>query len=74
MKVSITGHTSGIGKHLYESLDNTIGFSRSNGFDIENVDHGLGLTNIHYRISRSGIQGDFVSEIGKGTRVNLSIN
>jgi hypothetical protein len=36
LKVSITGHTSGIGKHLYESLDNTIGFSRSNGFDIEN--------------------------------------
>ena len=44
------------------------------GFDIDNVDHGLGLTNIHYRIGRSGIQGDFVSEKGKGTRVNLSIN
>jgi signal transduction histidine kinase len=44
------------------------------GFDIDNVDHGLGLTNIHYRIGRSGIHGDFVSEKGKGTRVNLSIN
>ena len=38
MKVSITGHTSGIGKSLYETLDNTIGFSRSNGYDIKNDD------------------------------------
>lgn len=44
------------------------------GFDADTVEHGLGLTNIHYRISRSGINGDFVSEKGKGTRVNLIIN
>tara|TARA_R110000868_G_scaffold342352_1_gene603172 strand:+ start:237 stop:734 length:498 start_codon:yes stop_codon:yes gene_type:complete len=32
---AVTGHTSGIGKRLYESLSpNCIGFSRSTGFDI----------------------------------------
>jgi signal transduction histidine kinase len=44
------------------------------GFDIDNIEPGLGLTNIKYRISRSGFYGDFLSEKGKGTRVNLRIN
>ena len=36
MKYAITGHTSGIGKHLYNKLSPTIvGFSRSNGYDID---------------------------------------
>ena len=39
------------------------------GFDVENVDHGLGLTNIHYRMSRSGIKGEFFSRKGKGTQL-----
>lgn len=35
MKYSITGHTYGIGKSVFEKLQpNIIGFSRSNGFDI----------------------------------------
>ena len=34
MKVAITGHTSGIGLALTKQCDNWIGFSRSNGFDI----------------------------------------
>jgi short-subunit dehydrogenase involved in D-alanine esterification of teichoic acids len=38
MKISITGHTSGIGKslvNLFESLGHeVVGFSRSNGYDI----------------------------------------
>lgn len=34
---AITGHTSGIGKRLYEKLSpNVIGFSRSTGYDIIN--------------------------------------
>lgn len=37
MKVAITGHTKNIGKHLYEKFSpNSIGFSRSNGYDIKN--------------------------------------
>ncbi len=37
MKITITGHTSGIGKALYEHLQKNhevVGFSRSNGYDI----------------------------------------
>ena len=32
--ISITGHTSGIGKFLFENLSDTIGFSIANGYDI----------------------------------------
>ena len=35
MKVAITGHTKGLGKSL-SALFNTVGMSRSNGFDIKN--------------------------------------
>ena len=35
MKYAITGHTQGIGKHLFERLQpNAIGFSKSTGYDI----------------------------------------
>lgn len=35
MKYAITGHTSGLGKFLYNHWNNSaIGFSRTNGFDI----------------------------------------
>ena len=37
MKISITGHTKGIGKAIYDVLSeehDVIGFSRSNGFNI----------------------------------------
>ena len=36
MKIAITGHTSGLGKYLYDNFEDTIGFSRSNGYDIKN--------------------------------------
>jgi hypothetical protein len=37
--IVITGHTSGIGKRLYERLSpNVIGFSLSNGYNINNSD------------------------------------
>jgi short-subunit dehydrogenase len=41
MKIAITGHTEGIGNDIYLNLIkeyDVIGFSRSNGFDIKNVD------------------------------------
>ena len=34
MKIAITGHTSGIGLALTKQCNNWIGFSRSNGYDI----------------------------------------
>lgn len=34
MKIAITGHTSGIGKSLFERCDDAIGFSLSTGYDI----------------------------------------
>lgn len=40
MKIALTGHTSGIGKAIYNRYNpNVIGFSRANGYDISNADH-----------------------------------
>lgn len=40
MKYAITGHTSGIGKYIYEKLQpNIIGFSKSTGYDITIPEH-----------------------------------
>jgi NAD(P)-dependent dehydrogenase (short-subunit alcohol dehydrogenase family) len=39
MKFAITGHTSGIGKAIYQRLDPNIkGFSRSNGYDVNTAE------------------------------------
>lgn len=41
MKIGITGHTDGVGKSIYERLISNfdiIGLSRSNGYDIKNID------------------------------------
>ncbi len=39
MKYAITGHTSGIGKAISESVTNFIGFSKSTGYNInEHID------------------------------------
>ena len=34
MKLAITGHTKGIGKAIADLYPNSLGFSRSNGYDI----------------------------------------
>lgn len=40
MKYAVTGHTSGIGKKLYERLyPNIIGFSRSNGYNLNSYEN-----------------------------------
>ena len=44
------------------------------GFDIEKVNHGLGLANIKYRMNMSGIKGDFTSKQGEGTKVSLKFD
>mgnify|MGYP001626557762 CR=1 FL=1 len=41
MKIALTGHTSGIGKALYDILSqehDVVCFSRSNGYDIKEDD------------------------------------
>ena len=44
------------------------------GFDVDKVNHGLGLANIKYRMNMSGITGEFNSELGEGTCVCLKFN
>jgi len=44
MKIAITGHSDGVGKSIYEKLlkeFSVIGLSRTNGYDIKNVDEIL---------------------------------
>ena len=38
MKIGITGHTSGIGKAIFEMYPDIIGWSRTNGYDINEPD------------------------------------
>lgn len=44
------------------------------GFDIEKVNHGLGLANLNYRMNMTGIKGDFNSSQGEGTKVSLKFD
>lgn len=69
MKVAITGHTSGIGKALYDMYseeNEVIGFSRSNGYDIskirivnqivqESLDCDVFINNAYYSLSQVNI-------------------
>ena len=49
MKIAITGHTSGVGKSLYNKLKKdghrVFGFSRSNGYDLSNKKEFIKLVN-----------------------------
>jgi hypothetical protein len=44
MKYAVTGHTSGIGLRAFQRLD-ALGFSRSNGYDITNLDDRRKIVN-----------------------------
>lgn len=69
MKIAITGHTSGIGKALYDiySEENEVlGFSRTNGYDISNnkivndivqesLDCDVFINNAYYSIAQVNI-------------------
>jgi hypothetical protein len=50
MKIAVTGHTSGIGKSIYDYFlqqnNNVIGFSRSNGYDISNKEDRTRICNL----------------------------
>jgi len=47
VKIAITGHTSGIGKAFFQSIqEEIIGFSKSNGFDITNIESRKEIINL----------------------------
>jgi NAD(P)-dependent dehydrogenase (short-subunit alcohol dehydrogenase family) len=50
MKIAVTGHTSGIGKSIYdyflEQNNDVIGFSRSNGYNISNKEDRTNICNL----------------------------
>jgi signal transduction histidine kinase len=43
------------------------------GFDLERVHQGLGIQNIYHRMKMANLDGDFITEPGKGTRVSFKI-
>lgn len=53
MKITITGHTSGIGKHLYDHLTkehDVTGFSLSNDYDISDPADRIRIANVDYDV------------------------
>ena len=67
MKIAITGHTSGVGKSLYDKLvglgHTVFGYSRANGFDLSNKDQVAKLVKkIVYRENINYTKGGFEYE------------
>jgi len=74
-KIAITGHSKGIGKHLYEHLSKSyevIGFSRSNGYDIskeadlsrilsESTDCEIFINNAYYQDQQTSLAGEWAN-------------
>ena len=58
IKIAITGHTSGLGKALFEHYSNSIGLSRSTGFDItqpQNIIENVGDCDVFINNAYDGI-------------------
>jgi len=66
MNIGITGHTKGLGKSIYDTLTkihNVIGFSRTNGFDVQSPnkiieklnDCDVFINNVYYETSQSDL-------------------
>lgn len=64
MKIAITGHTTGLGKNIYDSLKinyNVVGMSRSNGYNVTNthqiidniLDCDIFINNTYYKQSQT---------------------
>ena len=69
MKIIVTGHTTGIGKHIFDFYQiqgcNVTGFSRSNGFDLRDwakMQHILDLVD-QYDIVFSNAKPDFFQTV-----------
>jgi short-subunit dehydrogenase involved in D-alanine esterification of teichoic acids len=66
MKIGLTGHKSGLGKSIYDNLsklNNIIGFSRRNGYDIQSpnkiieslTDCDVFINNVYYETHQSNL-------------------
>jgi NADP-dependent 3-hydroxy acid dehydrogenase YdfG len=66
MKIGLTGHTKGLGKSIYDNLiklNNVIGFSRTNGYDIQSPnkiiealnDCDVFINNVYYETHQSNL-------------------
>jgi hypothetical protein len=83
MKIIVTGHTKGLGKAFYEHYVNlghdVIGFSRSNGFDVDDKDavtkiiNAAKESNIFFNNVHSGLsQVDFLHRLHNATTIITS--
>jgi short-subunit dehydrogenase involved in D-alanine esterification of teichoic acids len=66
MKIGLTGHTRGLGKAIYDNLiklNNVIGFSRTNGYDVQSpnkiieslTDCDVFINNVYYETYQSSL-------------------
>jgi NADP-dependent 3-hydroxy acid dehydrogenase YdfG len=85
MKIGITGHTNGLGKSIYDKLiklHTIIGFSRSNGFDIQNIKKILDveneldvfINNVYYSTQQSSIFIEFFEKWKNLEKTIININ
>lgn len=83
--IAITGHTSGIGKNIYQRLyPNCIGFSRSNGYDItcersrkkilnESKNCNVFINNANNGFGQSLILLDFFLKWNKSNKIIINV-
>lgn len=85
MKIGITGHTRGLGKSIYDKLikfHDVIGFSRSNGFDVQNVSKIINnenqldvfINNVYYGTQQSNIFIEFFEKWKDLEKTIININ
>lgn len=83
MKIIVTGHTKGLGKAIYEHYVNlgheVIGFSRSNGYDVNDPEikteiiNAAKASNIFFNNVHSGLsQVDFLNRLHNATTIITS--
>ena len=72
MKISITGHTNGVGKHLYDVLStehNVTGFSTSNDYDISDPKDRIRIANHDYDVFINNAYDYF--SMGNGSQLEM---
>ena len=85
MIIGITGHSRGVGKSIFDELSlnyKVIGFSRSNGYDIQNVKKILSIeneidvfiNNVYYETYQSQILYEFFEKWKDLNKTIININ